>query len=232
VSLPNGDKPNLWNQILLINSELDDLEAIKVESKAAIELFPAQPLPYVLLGFAYLRDSSWQKAVTILEEGKMYAMGNRPLEAQFLTFLADAHHHLGNHATSDKYFERILEANPNDVAAMNNYAYYLSLRQEKLDKALTITKRSNELSKDNPMFLDTWAWVHFQRGEYNEALKLMDRVAAFGIESGEVWEHYGDILAKLGRMEEAIAAWEKAFEIGGVNNEKVQIKIQKRQYVQ
>jgi tetratricopeptide (TPR) repeat protein len=232
VRLPNGAKANLWNQILLITSQLGEEETLLKEATQAAELFPAQPLPYLLMGFAHIQKSQWEAAVEALETGLTYAIGNRALESQYHNFLAEAHHQLGNHETSDLYFEKILLDNPSDAGTLNNYAYYLALRGARLDKALRMTRKSNELSQDNPVFMDTWAWVLFKRGDYAEALEIMEQVIALGGgDSGDVLEHYGDILFKNEKELEAHEQWKKAKQAGGAS-EKIEEKIATGKYVE
>jgi tetratricopeptide (TPR) repeat protein len=232
VRLPNGAKANLWNQILLITSQLGEEETLLKEATEAAELFPAQPLPHLLKGFALIQKSQWESAIEALEAGLTYAIGSRALENQYHNFLAEAHHQLGNHEASDLYFEKILLDNPSDAGTLNNYAYYLALRGERLDKALRMTRKSNELSQQNPVFMDTWAWVLFKRGDYAEALEIMEQVIALGGgESGDVLEHYGDILFKNGKKPEALEQWKKAMQAGGASA-KIEEKISTGNYVE
>jgi tetratricopeptide (TPR) repeat protein len=87
----------------------------------------------------------------------------------------------------------------------------LALRKEKLSRALELTEKCNSLSPNNPVFLDTWAWVLYQKGDYNDALVKID-AALNGMSnpSGDVLEHKGDILFKLKRTAEAVASWNNA----------------------
>jgi tetratricopeptide (TPR) repeat protein len=62
--------------------------------------------------------------------------------------------------------------------------------------------------------LDTYGWVLYQMGNYPEALVALEK-AVKGSESGVIWEHYGDVLFKMGRIEEAGKAWKKANDFGG-----------------
>jgi tetratricopeptide (TPR) repeat protein len=232
VQLPNGAKANLWNQILLISSELNEQEVLLKDATEAADLFPTQPLPWLLKGFVLVQQKEWKPAIEALESGLPYAIGNRGLLNQYHTFLAEAHHHLGAYQESDLYFEKILLDNPSDAGTLNNYAYYLSVRRERLDKALRMTIKSNELEPDNPVFLDTWAWVLFRKGDFAAALEKMERVMALGGgDSGEVLEHYGDILFHNNRVDEAVKQWRKAKEKGDASA-MIDQKISQRQYVE
>jgi tetratricopeptide (TPR) repeat protein len=78
-----------------------------------------------------------------------------------------------------------------------------------------MSKKSNLLVEGNPAFLDTYAWILYQKGSYADALKWIE-LAIAALEkpnSAELFDHYGDILFKLGRVDDAIAKWKTALEI-------------------
>ena len=50
--------------------------------------------------------------------------------------------------------------------------------------------------------------------DFEEALKIIKRVIASGVQSGEVLEHYGDILYRNGETDEALTQWKKAKKLG------------------
>lgn len=231
--LPNGDKPNIWNQVLLLDSELGIADSLKIDALAANALFPSQPLPYLMLGLVYMQSEEYKAAVEILESGLMYTLGNRPMERQFKEFLADAHYRTKSFKKSDAYFDELLADNPDDAAILNNYAYFLAVRGEHLDRALKMTERSNQLRPDDPTFLDTYAWVLFKKGDYASALKTIERVMALmdADQSGEVLEHYGDILFKNQQVEKAVEMWIKAKDLGGTTATITQ-KITEKRYVE
>jgi len=90
------------------------------------------------------------------------------------------------------------------LIALNNYAYYLSLRNERLDLAMKYSSLTIEIEPDNPSFLDTTAWILYKLGEYGEALKYIEMAYQNGGNHRyEIVKHYGQILVKLGRVEEA-----------------------------
>src|SRR5690606_23104407 len=96
----------------------------------------------------------------------------------------------------------------------------LSERGENLDKALEMTRKSNSLSPDNPTFLDTYAWVLYKSENYEEALQKMERVIELSDNaSGEVLEHYGDILLRNNQPEKALEQYERARKLGGASGE-------------
>ena len=219
----------IWQQVLLLDADLADMDALLKESTAALELFPAQPIVYLLNGVALMQDEQYEEAVEVLEAGREFALGNRPLQAQFDSYLGDAHHQAGNDKESDEFYDKALAYDPNNEVVLNNYAYYLSVRGEKLELAEMYSKKSNELSPNNGTYQDTYAWVLYKLARYDEALNWIQKaIANGGGNSGEVREHYGDILFQLGQSNQAVEQWEKAAEFGGAS-EWIDQKIREQQ---
>jgi Tfp pilus assembly protein PilF len=124
--------------------------------------------------------------------------------------LGDAYNGLKEYQKSDKAYEDALAFNPNNSFVLNNYSYYLALRKENLEKA---EKMSSQLIKNNPdnsSYLDTYSWVLYNREKYREARKVMERAISGGRGSATHFEHYGDILFKLGDIDGAVTQWQKS----------------------
>jgi Tfp pilus assembly protein PilF len=134
---------------------------------------------------------------------------------EFYSSLADSYHAIKEHKLSDEYYEKSLEIDSNNVLILNNYAYYLSVRKIKLEKAKKMSYKCNELEKENGTYQDTYAWVLYELKEYDEAKEWMEKALKNGGDkSAVVVEHYGDILYQLGDVESAIIQWKKAKEFG------------------
>ena len=201
----------IWNQLLVIDSELNDWENMSVDAEKTIELFPNEPVPYLLNGIAKIQTKKIKEAITTFSKGIEYVVDNKSLKGQFLANLGDAFNQDKNDAKSDSCYERALELNPNDVYVLNNFSYYLSMRKQKLDKAEEMSKKSNELEPGNPSYLDTYAWILYVQKKYFEAKKFMEQA----LEKDEyknpvLLEHYGDILYMLDMKENAYEYWNKA----------------------
>ncbi len=121
-------------------------------------------------------------------------------------------------------YDSALVYNKDNILALNNYAYFLSLRQENLDKAEQMSFRTIKAEPDNVTYLDTYAWILFMRGEYAEASHYMDRVVspdstenallADSSISSAVLEHAADIAWFNGDTGRACYLWELAVKRG------------------
>ncbi|GAB3822697.1 hypothetical protein GCM10028895_27760 [Pontibacter rugosus] len=97
----------------------------------------------------------------------------------------------------------------NNEHVLNNYSYFLSLRNENLERARQMSERLVKKHPNNPTYLDTHAWVLYRMGNYTEARKYLEQAVAIS-DDATVVEHYGDVLFKLGKQEEAVSQWQKA----------------------
>lgn len=207
----DGSNYAIWEQLLFCDLYLEDYVALAEDSEKTLEYFPSYPLPWFFAGVAYFQEKDYQKAVDKLLTGKEFVVNNNALLEQFYSTLGDAYNELGNYKASYDAFDNTLRINPENALVLNNYAYYLSLRKENLDKAEIMAKKSVSLDPYNSNNLDTYAWVLFQQQKYEEALKWIGKAYRNGGEnSGVVNEHYGDILYKMDKKEEALKYWKMA----------------------
>lgn len=207
------DKFVIWNQLLSIELELKDYDALYKESKEAMELFPTQSVLYYFNGYAGYQTKKYKEASESLEAGKAMVVDNRELEAEFYQLLGDTYHKLKEHALSDENYDQALRINPDNIYVLNNYAYYLSERKTRLNDAAEMSLKCNTLQPDQSNFEDTYAWILFIQKKYDEAEKWMKKAMDHGGEkSGVILEHYGDILYHLERKDEAVQYWKKALE--------------------
>ena len=74
-----------------------------------------------------------------------------------------------------KAYDRSLRYDPDNAMVLNNYAYFLSLEERDLEKALAMASRATALTDNNPTYLDTHAWVLFKLGRVDEARDVYKR---------------------------------------------------------
>lgn len=210
------EKYALWNQLLLLDSELNDFPAMERESKETIELFPNQALPYFFNGASNIQLKNYKAAIDVLTEGIDFVFNDAQLLSQFYANIGDAHNELKNYTSSDSAYNKALELDPDNTYVLNNFSYYLSLRNTDLDKAEAMSKKSNELEPNNSSYQDTYGWILYQMKKYDDAKVWIGKaLQTGGMSNGTLLEHYGDILFKLGETNEALKYWEYAKKAGG-----------------
>ncbi len=208
-------KSQVWSQVLFIQAEQNDFEGMLKTSDEALTYFPTEPLFYYFNGVSNKWFKHYPEAISALEMGIEFIIDNEMLLLEFYSSLADLHHATGNDNISDSLYEKVLSMDSENVLVLNNYAYYLSVRKMKLDRAKEMSFKCNEIEKDNGTYQDTYAWILYQLAEYEKAKEWMLKSLANGSDkSAIVVEHYGDILYQLGNVEDAIFQWKKAKEFG------------------
>lgn len=123
---------------------------------------------------------------------------------------------------SYKAYDQALNYSPDNAMVLNNYAYFLCEYGGDLKQAMTMAERATRLFEGNPTFIDTYAWILYKLGRYEDAKINMRRAISFDTtQNGEIALHYGEILAVLGETTLANHYWNKAVE-WGINKEMVE----------
>lgn len=221
----------VWEQILIVEGEVSDFDNMLTDSQTAIELFPALPQFYLFNGIAQQQKGNYSAAIDAYRLGRELVIDNDDLLMRFHSYLGELYHKTGKHELSDEAYDKALKLDPNNVFVLNNYAYYLSLRKVKLERAAQMAKLANELAPNQASFEDTYAWVLFQQGKYTDALQWIKKALEHGNSSGELLEHYGDILFKAGNLEDALEQWKKAKTKGGTTKT-IDQKIEQGKYIE
>lgn len=225
--------PNtVWIQSYILDAELEDYNHLIAISKKGIEKNPNEVFGYFYNAIANQQLKHNQAASDVLD--KAFELQTKSditkfspqLKLQMLISLGDVNFELKNFERSDSAYEAALEIDPNNSTVLNNYAYYLSERDDKLEKAERMSKKSNLLTDNNSAFIDTYAWIMYKMKNYKEALDWMEQAMLLpeSQERPELLTHYGDILYKLGEEDKAIEQWQKAITKGG-NKELLDAKI-------
>lgn len=219
----------VWHQILMIELLMNDYSAIIKDCDTALEIFPEQPILYLYSGMANCRLKNYDEAITILKKGIDYAISDTSILQDFYNILGDSYYGLKDYKNSFSAYEKVLELNPQNSLVLNNYSYYLSLLGDSLEKAEKMALKANELRPNFPAYQDTYGWVLFKQKRYDEAKIWLEKALNNGGENdGEILEHYGDVLYKLGKKEEALKYWIKAKEQGNTSeilNKKIEDKM-------
>ena len=208
-----------WQNLMLTDQHLRDDSLLLIHSKAALIYFPAQAQLYLYKGSAHLGLKQYEQAIEALEEGLVLANG-KGQRLYFHISLGDAYHNVKAHADSDGHFEKALAIDSTNALVLNNYAYYLSERNERLKEALEMSRRSNILSPGNASYNDTYGWILFLLQDFEAGLEWLLKAERNGGEnSAVILEHIGDVYKERGELEQARFYYQKAVDAGGNQGE-------------
>ena len=104
--------PNNFNAIknvLLLKLDLNPVDEVVKETEQALELYPAQPILYLIHGVAYNKLVQANKAIDVLELGLDFLIDNPQMEADFYTQLSIAHK-LNNNISQSEAFAKKAKA--------------------------------------------------------------------------------------------------------------------------
>lgn len=214
ISLDRNRYP-IWQQVMVLDEMLEDFDAMEADSRQAMELFPSEPYTYIFYASANYHKKNYKQAIETLNNGKDYVAGDKKLLAQFYSILGDCYNATKEYKLSDESYEKSLNLDDANANVMNNWAYYLSLRNENMAQAEKMSRRANQLVKDNASYEDTHAWVLYKQKQYDEAKRWLEKAMGHGGDkNGVILEHYGDVLFQSGQTESALEFWKKAKDAG------------------
>ena len=206
------DKKNLevYFNLCFADISLEDYNDLIAHADEAIQCNQLIPIFYLFKGIGYINIDDYEQAIKVLEKGRKLSTSN-DLTRDFNIHIGNAYLSLGKRHEMYLAYDRVLAIEPDNIFILNNYAYFLSLDNKDLDKALAMSEKTIKAEPKNGTYLDTYAWVLYKMGRYEEAKKYMKK--AFKYEKnpqGTNYEHLGDILFKLGDKKGAVKNWKKA----------------------
>ena len=104
----------------------------------------------------------------------------------------------------------MLAREPEHAGALNYLGYMLAERGERLDESVEYLKKALAIEPDNGSFLDSLGWAYFKAGKLDLAEENLRRAAEQLRDNSVIQEHYGQLLFRIGRFEEAISSWNRA----------------------
>ncbi|MGI4021738.1 MAG: tetratricopeptide repeat protein [Janthinobacterium lividum] len=221
----------VWEQLMRLELGENQLDQVIKDGEEALSLFPNQAVANYLVGVAYSQKSKVKEALSYFKNAVALGSTNKELMSQVYAALGDSYHQQKDDVQSDAAYDQSISNNPDNAYTLNNYAYYLSLRGEKLDKAAQMSRHSNELQPENASFEDTFAWVLFKQKKYSEAKSWMEKAIKHNKNSAGLAEHYGDVLYFLNDSDNAVKYWKLARQLGS-KSVVLEQKINEKKYVE
>ena len=222
-------------RILLIQNiwETEDYDKVIAICRPALEYNPDEMAFYYFQGMAQYQKHENDAALTTFRKGvgQIKPDSNPDIVSDFYAIMGDILHEKGLNDEAFQAYDSCLQWKPDNTAALNNYAYYLSVENRNLAKAEQMSYKTIKAEPSNSTFLDTYAWILFQEKRYEEAkIYIEQAIRNDSTLSGVVKEHAGDIYAQTGDMEKALEYWQQSLE-GGNASATLKKKIQQKKYI-
>jgi len=209
---------NAWIQILIYLMRNQKYDEIILKSDKGIESLPDFAALYFYKAIAEYQRTNYAESLSLYTKASLCVKPDQLLfKSDIYGQLGDVNYKLGNKTNAFIAYDEALKANPKNIGILNNYAYYLSIEKADLSKAESMSAQTIALEPNNSIYLDTYAWIFYQRENYSLAKFYIERAISNlkpEQDATEMFEHYGDILLKTGNKEKALEMWKKSFDSG------------------
>ncbi|BCS88821.1 tetratricopeptide repeat protein [Pseudodesulfovibrio sediminis] len=183
-------------QILASMGRVDDALSIAVTGK---ERYPNASIFYILEASLLRLEKNYTGAEEALKQGLLHRRNDPELTYE----LAMIYEALNRRAEGLELMEQVVRAHPDNANALNYVGYTLAEEGRELDRALVLVTKASNLDPENGYILDSVAWVHFKRGEFEKAWKYIQYAVDVVQKDPTIWEHYGDIATRTGNTKAA-----------------------------
>lgn len=230
------DPTNNAARMMLIGAAVkkEDYKQIIKVCEPGIEATPDALEFYYYLAVAYNQAEKPDSVISICKRALEHktADGKKEIVSEFYSILGDMYHTQKQMKEAYAAYDSALVYNPSNIGALNNYAYYLSVECRDLDKAEEMSYKTVKAEPNNATYLDTYAWILFEKGNYAEARIYIDNAmkSEGGDKSDVIVEHCGDIYYMTGDVDGALTYWKKALEMGS-ESKTLKQKIEKKKYI-
>lgn len=229
------DPTNTASRMMLLGEAVrkEDYKDLMGLCEAGIEANPEMLEFYFYLAIAYNQAERTDDALAICQKALKQVKddSNKGVVSDFYAIIGDAYHTKKQHEDAYAAYDSALVYNPKNIGALNNYAYYLSVERRDLDKAEEMSYKTVKAEPNNATYLDTYAWILFEKGNYAEArLYIDDAMKNDGAKSDVVVEHCGDIYYMTGDVDGALKYWKQSLEMGN-KSKTLKQKIEKKKYI-
>lgn len=231
----NLDPANKAARLMLVSAAMkkeDHKQIIKV-CEPGIEATPDALELYYYLAIAYHQAEQGDSVLSVCNRalGHITPDTRKEVISDFYSIMGDIYHTKKQMTEAYAAYDSSLVYNPSNIGALNNYAYYLSVERRDLDKAEEMSYKTVKAEPNNSTYLDTYAWILFEKGNYAEARIYIDNALKNdGEKSDVIVEHCGDIYFMTGDVEGALKYWKKALEMGS-ESKTLKRKIEKKKYI-
>lgn len=229
------DPTNKAARLMLVSAAVkkEDYKQIIKVCEPGIEATPDALELYYYLAIAYHQAEQTDSVLSICSRALEHITPDTRKEviSDFYSIMGDIYHTKKQMKEAYAAYDSALVYNPSNIGALNNYAYYLSVERRDLDKAEEMSYKTVKAEPNNSTYLDTYAWILFEKGNYAEARIYIDNaMKSDGGKSDVIVEHCGDIYFMTGDVEGALGYWKKALEMGS-ESKTLKQKIEKKKFI-
>ena len=226
---------NMRARLQLLQYHLDktDWESLIDLCTTGTQYHPEEMVFYYYLGLAYYQTGDEDMALNAFQRGvsQINKESNAHIVSDFYYFMGDILHKKGKQQEAFAAYDSCLQWKDDNIACLNNYAYYLCETTDDLKRAEQMSYKTIKEEPQNATYLDTYAWILFMQQRYSEAKIYIDQALQNDSDSSAViTEHAGDIYIQNREPERAVELWQQALK-KDPNNKVLIRKIKNKKYL-
>ena len=229
------DKYNMLFQYVVAIYQLEEWANLEQAVDGALAKYPKDPDFLQLRGIARYRQKKYDKAIEAYKEMAVQAAARKDTTAMITSnsILGDLYYETNDSKSAFAHYKKVLKLNPDEISALNNYAYYLATEGKSLKKAYQMSQKTIEAEPDNPTYLDTFGWILFLMDKPVEAKAQFKHAMLYGgTEDANILDHYAEVLFRLGEHDLAFIYWDQAKQLDATLNIDDKVKERKAQLKQ
>jgi tetratricopeptide (TPR) repeat protein len=190
--LDNGNPEVLYNLGVVHSKQglhktaIQYYEKILAMPSAYIEILQVKKL----LAFSHILNGSYSEAVGII----LSLVRSVPSDTTALSMAGYALEKAGRIDEAVKMHETVLTQDPDNINASNSLAYLYAVKNENLDKALSLAKKAHDSDPESAAYNDTIGYVYFRRGQKDPAKKHLKKAFELDPANEDIRSHLHELL--------------------------------------
>ena len=213
----------------------DDIRLVRLEARAlrfagktdqgialledSVKKHADDPTSYIALAQLYAEAERGAQAVRVLQDAQTKFPDDTTIGFELGATLDKQK----KFADAEAVFKQVLNREPDNAAALNYLGYMLAERGERLDESVNYVKKALEIEPENGSYLDSLGWAYYKSDKLDLAESNLKKAADQLKTNSVIQDHYGDVLLKMGRVDEAIAAFNRALTGDGDSIDRAEI---------
>lgn len=219
-----------WRSIMSLYGQLEDSKRAIETGKRALEFLPDDEVINLLMGANYqqLKDYGpamdyFRKALSLVDEEDIST------RSQLVASIGDIYYAREMPDSAFICYREAVDLDPDNLLALNNFAYYLAENDQDLDLAERYSAICVRANPENDTAIDTYAWIFYKKKDYVKAKEWIDQAVSLeeGNPQADVLHHAGDIYFMNREVAKAVDFWERALKLDP-DNKVLKKKIRQR----
>ena len=173
-------------------------KALSVLSKVTLNSAPEAISKALLEANIYMAVDDDQSAINAING----ALEIKPGDLNLLFLRGVAYVGLHKPLLAEQDLNKVLVENENSPEVLNALGYTLTNFSNRYHEAFDVISKALEISPNSPAIMDSYGWVLFKLGKYDEALNFLKK-AYDSIPETEIGAHYAVVLNAMGQKKQA-----------------------------